>query len=735
MTSKNLFFKRMKQDLDQRIWLPVILFILGFLVTEMPLLSSLSNWHSRTDYIERAQRYLLQEFFTPNSVVTILTVFMALVCGISGYAYIHSAKKLDVFHSLPVKRETLFLQQYVYGILYYVVPVVAHVLLCLIICAANGVLNGAVLGNAIGFLLVQFIIFLVNYAVVILAVCLTGNLVISVLGSVILLVYTLLVEYLLFGSMSTFFATYYGSASEAGIPALSPVHMLYNMLMEMNDTYINYPRYMDYLKYYGIMLVAAAIYTLLASFLYKKRPTEMAGSTMVFPITEPVVKAMIVIPTSIVSGYLFTGIISYTDDFIWFVIGCLFGFAIICPLTEIIFRKDMKAILAHPLQLVFNGACVIVILLVLEFDLLGYDSYVPNEDKVESYAIAFGEVPTIRSDNGDINYTYRLEHMEIRDNESTRKLLEHAAEFTRPLRRGEFEQEILMDAVNTTYLDVRYNLKNGKTVYRSYLVNLADEQVEQWLGDTYNDMQHKMAAYPILTQENLKDYIGVMVDCAYGTDELRLSQEKMQKLIETYRRDLTNLQFEELMAEYPIANLSFALQDAELEPMYPMTEVTYTDVKETVTYITEDKFSHYVEEYGYRIYPSFTQTIALLKEYGAKFQTEIPLENVIEIRVTDYSREVNDHDGYYTKVAEKAYTVANGEIKEMEEILSNLVPGEFVEGFCSDLNTEPNIDVYIVYTQDDIEMSMYFMFKKGAMPQFVAEDLEEAYQEIKGAAQ
>ena len=149
----------------------------------------------------------------------------------------------------------------------------------------------------------------------------------------------------------------------------------------------------------------------------------------------------------------------------------------------------------------------------------------------------------------------------------------------------------------------------------------------------------------------------------------------------------------------------------------------------------EDSFDYYVEEYGYRIYPSFTQTIALLKEYGAAFQTSIPAENVVEIRVTDYSREVHDHDGLYTKLAEKTYTAANGELKEMEDILSKLVPGKFVEGFYGNLNTEPNIDVDIVYMQDDIEMSMYFMFEKGAMPQFVTEDLDEAYQAIEEAAQ
>ena len=42
MTSNNLFFKRMKQDLGQRVWIPVLLFIVGILCRELTLVSELN---------------------------------------------------------------------------------------------------------------------------------------------------------------------------------------------------------------------------------------------------------------------------------------------------------------------------------------------------------------------------------------------------------------------------------------------------------------------------------------------------------------------------------------------------------------------------------------------------------------------------------------------------------------------------------------------------------------------
>ena len=44
-------------------------------------------------------------------------------------------------------------------------------------------------------------------------------------------------------------------------------------------------------------------------------------------------------------------------------------------------------------------------------------------------------------------------------------------------------------------------------------------------------------------------------------------------------------------------------------------------------------FEYYSEESGYEIYPSFTQTIALLEEYGATIVNEIPAEDVITVEM------------------------------------------------------------------------------------------------------
>ncbi len=715
MTSKNLFFKRMKLDLEQRIWLPVVFFIIGFLVTEMPLISELNRWKNRIDYAERSYEYLLNNFFTPNVIITLLVGAVAVVGALSGFVYMHSAKKLDVYHSLPIGRGRLFLQQYVYGILYFIAPMLVHVLLCLLICAANGVMSLRVLGQAVGFFAVELLIYLACYSMVILVICLTGNLVISILGSAVLAGYSGILFAIETGLME-FFETYTGRGVPVAIPAVTPVHLIVNMIMEMSDVAGEYFVYTDHMLWYAKLILAAVVYTVIALLLYQKRPTEAAGRTMAFAITEPVVKTMVVFPVSILSGYLFLAIIR--GGFVAFVFGCVFGFVIACPLMEIIFRKDVKAVFAHPLQLVFNGVLVLAVVFAVEFDLLGYDTYIPDEDRVESYALDFGDLGTIYSSYGNL-YEYRFDNMTITDNESTRKLLEHAASFTRPLDRGEYEERVEAGQIRTSYFTVKYNLKNGKEVYRGYQMNLADEQVMQWLADTYNDMQYKLGVYPILSENREQKFMGVVLECAYANEEIPLSEADMKEFIEVYRRELTNLSFEELLREAAVAKLNFAIQPNYEENDYPVAAT------ETRVSAVQNNLDHYVEERGYMIYPSFTQTIALLEKYGAKFVNEIPAEDVLEIRITDYSREAYDENGMLDKVLEVSYSPANGQTAEVAELLPVLVDNQMLCDFRDKRSEAEYWDIRVRYLHEDMEMSAYMNIRNDEIPTFLLEDLQE----------
>lgn len=730
MTSKNLFFKRMKQDLEQRIWLPIVFFILAFLVMEISLISLMEQWHEEWNYVEIAREYLMETFFAPFDGFIVLTIGMAVVSAMSGFWYMHSAKKLDVYHSLPVKRENLFLQQYVYGLLHYVIPMVLHVIICLSICGINGFLNGAVAKQAFGFALGQLVIYLACYSVVVLAVCLTGNIVVSVLGSAVLLGYSVILEVLKEEMMDKFFVTYCDindvNRAEVSIPAFTPLHLLVNWVKDMDDT-IQFV-YTDYMGYFVKFLIIAVIFTVVALFLYKKRPTEAAEKSIAFTFAEPIIKTIVVVPVSIISGYIFSGILFNDHELAWFVFGCGFGFLISCPAMEIIFRKDIKAVFAHPMQLIFNGACVIGVIVILQFDVFGYDSYVPNADDVESCAVITSDFNGITGTYGS-SLTYRRDNMKIMDNASVRALLEYATEYARPAWREAKVDGRPAGGHHNRQMLVKYNLKNGKAIYRNLVIDLADEQVMQWLGDMYNDEEYKQGVYPVLTEWEETNYVGIFLDYAYGEEGFPLSEEKMQKFVETYRKELLALTFDEILTTEPVANLTFAITNEEEEQQNQVVE-TYTVVEETVEYnYGVTNFTYDRGESGYCIYPSFTETLALLEEYGATIAQELPVENVLRITIEDWSREADDHDGRLTKIVELEYQ-ATEDADKIAQLCPKLLNLNLGREFETGEEYEPHLQIEITYLYNDKELVKSMRILRGEMPDFLQEDLEVAAQGI-----
>ena len=104
------------------------------------------------------------------------------MAGISGFSYLHSRKKQDLFHSIPVRREILFLVQQASGFLLWLAPFLGAWILTLLAAAVKGILTGAVWAAAFQGLGLAVLVFLLPYETVILAMLLTGKLLTAVLG-------------------------------------------------------------------------------------------------------------------------------------------------------------------------------------------------------------------------------------------------------------------------------------------------------------------------------------------------------------------------------------------------------------------------------------------------------------------------------------------------------------------------------------------------------------------------
>lgn len=695
MTSKSLFFKRIKQDLHQRIWFPVILFVVTFLAMELTLVSELDHLSTKMNAAQMMQMYLV-EFFTLVNPYFVVTGFAAVICAVNGFSYMHSARKLDTYHSLPIKRETLFWQQYVYGVIYYLIPMVIHTVICLGIGALMGAFTVEALTNMVWFMMLQTLMYLLFYSVSVVSVCLTGNIVISVLGCCVLVAYSWILYMMKVGLHEIFFDTYcYESTTK--IWAFSPIHLIANMMSDAeymdNEVFV----YAKYINHYVKMLVQVVAYTFAALWLYKKRSSEAAGKSMAFGFVEPIVKTMVVLPVAFASAVIFSNIVMNDKNFVWFAFGGLFGFVLTCLVMEAIFRQNPREVFKHPKHLAVNGLIVTAIFILFRFDVFGYDYYVPTNVKSQAiYVQDIGYLNMYHENHSD----WCIENMELMPSDASNRFIEQAIEDTEQC----YENYRLSEEGDEYYSNmyVKHQLENGKTVYRRYVINLENELAQQCLQEIYNTEAYKLGTYPILSDGWKKNYNAIEVVTAYAEDSFVLSKEKMTKLIQTYQRELKNLSFEEVWSESPIAELDFGNKSTSKEYSY-----------------------HYYEyESGYKIYDSFTQTIALLEEYGCIMKTVLPVEQILSVSIEDWSVENDDKNGEIDKVMQVEYT--QQDVDKLTEILQNIESSSLLDGI-NYYHNRYAVEISITYMLNDKEYNRYFVFKPGySMPNWLREELNQS---------
>ena len=112
MTSRNYLFNSIKENIRRNFYL-FILIILGFL-TIFPLRTIMVLDRAKgiippTDIeIPPMQTEFLNCIGMENAIATIFIGVIAVLLGVTGFYYLYSGEKTDFYHSLPLKREELF---------------------------------------------------------------------------------------------------------------------------------------------------------------------------------------------------------------------------------------------------------------------------------------------------------------------------------------------------------------------------------------------------------------------------------------------------------------------------------------------------------------------------------------------------------------------------------------------------------------------------------------------------
>lgn len=616
MKSKIYSSRYMKVTSKGLVWIPAFVtigFLLAFPVAELIMLG---NWFGM-EYTTREINALYANLWQNGFMITGLAVaaLAALFNGISQFWYLYSLRKIDFYHSLPVKRNRMFWYKTLQSLLYFWVPYLVMEFFAICIGAMRGFFSLHLMKLAFLMMVFHLMLYLLMYFSVVLVICITGHLLMGALLLVAAVAYGPVLSVLL----DLYEMAFYYTRSES---SYGFVKWLKEMASPFTISYTFVKKYAE--GNYGGILIAVILVTAalggLGYYAFVHRRSERTGMAFVFPWIGTVVKFLIVVPGGLGIGFIFYMLSSDSSRTIWWIFGLILGTLLAGGIMEIIYYRDFRRFFSHKIQLVINGACVALVACVFFFDLTGYDEYVPSYDKIENIAIGSVDTEKETTYNVKVNEDGTVAMLDsgyYLNGDSTgndlgidQNLFDSIKEIAKESK--ETCKEIIGNSTalwfsnlwdpsrNTLGLKVRYDLKSGSAIYRYYMVSLDD--IKNLWKEGMAEGPLKAERYSIL---NLDDKYVDEVRCDFITGQsiflFQDNKAKKQLLVDAFRQDVEEADPEVLTGE-PCASLTIGYSDV------PSVEGTDDMVV--------GKTGDYSFSPCFYVFPQFKRTVEILKETG-----------------------------------------------------------------------------------------------------------------------
>ena len=739
MTSRKSFSKLFITSLRNHIW-SIALTCIG-MIFSFPIYAALSVAIIRNQFYSNVYKEdVLAKVFArnvcgeSNFILIGTTMILAVIIALNGFSYLFSKQKVDLYHSMPVKRGHLFLINYLAGIVTYVVPYILFMMTMFGVAKANGFLIGNGIKSAFVMLGINILGFLGLYSVTVLAIMLTGNIMVSLLANACLVFYGIAVKGLIAWCNELFFVTYSSSSFSVDLPGcLSPLISYVELINGMNTFAgrweLNAGSIIGYVIF--VIVLIAINYCL-----YGYRPSEAAEKSIAFKRIMPVISVMLLVPFTVFGSVFFEQTVQNNGriNYGWLVFGGVIALVIFHMVIQAICYRDFRSLYKNLYNPLIAGIIVAIIFFIYGFDIIGYDNYNPSQkEKFVSAAIGsyniqgyeeYYNFDAEKNEYGDSYYwvdalEYRLDHMNITDKSLINDFINTAIveskyldDLNNEINAGEKDGTDVFQGTAFVDFDVKYSFANGKYVYRHYSIDLLKHM--DLYDRLYKNEEYKEGVFDILTASDENIY-NIKYANALGDVEAKLSREQMLNIVSTVRDELKKQGAYELKDSVPVG---------------------YIYNEKTV--LSHDYYDTFRLNKVY-IYPSFTNTIKLLDEYGIDIYKGLNIDNIDSIIVTNYDVSSEDleiaYDEVYLDATEDVMAKrmmyddnsANHEYtdpRDIRKIFEGSISAEMA-GVEPVFNNTENLEVEIYFKQmpGTYNYPVLFNFTKGSVPDFVARDV------------
>lgn len=480
----------------------------------------------------------------------VLNGCIGVLLAMALFSYLCSARSVGMMHSLPVSRKSLFITNYVSGLVMLFSTYLATFLFTGLVESAFGILEMGELWQWLwvicgtGFFCYSFGVLCAIFAGQVLAVPVFY----MILNFLAISMYYLLDS---FASVFRFGAS--GSVLNFAdeISWLSPLYRLMSDMgvrREFNEDWDTYTQYLEGQSTVLIYMVVGAVITLIAFVAYLRRKSESAGDVVAVTWAKPVFKYGVAFCMAYTTGlgmyHLFIkSFLPGYENSIPGAVACLVfmgvvGYYIAEMLLQKsfkVFRKCWKGALTAAVGIALISCC-------LTLDITGFDTYLPDRGEVE-YVDVYINGPSFHMnyngmDASAIDDTYALHAAIIQNRE----------ELMSRSRQWNYGDHDLVYC----YVDIDYYMKDGSWVDRSYEVYCLSEEpaIPETVGHAlanfaYNEAvvsQYFLNHDPAETKQVLGGHFSYLdVGEDYVWNEIELTEAQASALYSALLTDVENL--------------------------------------------------------------------------------------------------------------------------------------------------------------------------------------------------
>ena len=473
MQSATSFFNRalFRKNLQRfwPLWLGYVL--IWLLLLPLPLLNELADYHG-VPTVADASYYLLQIGAYGGLVMgAVFGIFFAMAM----FAYLTTPRATQGFHSMPVRRETLYATNYLTGLVCMVSALVLAFALAGITAACFGALNLTALGTA---LLAAVLSVLFFYSFAVLCMMFTGQILAAPVFYGILNFLAVGMEYLVRTFAGNFLYGYSGYSAPETFAFLSPAWELVCVLDVSNvarvdrilsdGTYqvIRGGEYMlSGLGVLGIYAAVGIVLAVLGLLVYRRRASEATGSIVTVAWARPIFKYGVAVCAAFSLGqliyFLVFGLNLHNGQYsLPGTIACMLFTGLLGYFAaEMLLHKSFRVWRTGRVGALVFSAVLVCFGVGMSLDLTGFEGYVPAAEQVESVSVYL-------SSTGDYF------HGRLSEPESVgAALAAHRALIADKDRQLAYRDRATEESSNTARIysfELNYTLTDGRVVRRSY---------------------------------------------------------------------------------------------------------------------------------------------------------------------------------------------------------------------------------------------------------------------------